>query len=180
MALVDGALSRGMPIVPVRFAWALPDISHGRRFIWPYRLAPMKVFIGDAMAPSQLTGLTLSQRRDRVAAAMNDLFVPAPTAHRVSNIAAIERVRKVIEFSGMSETKAILIELFMTADGGRLSSEGARVRELLTEPSSWTGDAGEWARRFASYISDGGVTLYPFMRDIYGEHCGPQRDVACR
>lgn len=175
-AFVDGAVRAGMPVVPVRFAHALPERSHGHRFAWPHLLAPMRLHVGKPLAADHLRPLSLRGRRDRIAEAMTALVRPAPPGHRDINVEADRRVWQVVERFGVSQTKALLIDLLMTADLDQLSAEGLAVRRMMLDPAAPLSlDAG-WLSDFGLWLTDGQGTLYPFMRDIYGDAlCGPRR-----
>ncbi|MEM1343868.1 MAG: hypothetical protein AAGI34_04710 [Pseudomonadota bacterium] len=168
-AFVEAALAAGMAVVPVRFAWALPEISQGHRFAWPWRLAPMRILLGQAMTPDALAPLHLAERRDCLAGAINALYRPPPDGHYRRNSERTARVARLQAGFGISETKALAIDLLLSAPLTALSPEGTALRQALTDHQAplWTGP--EALAEFALYLSDGGATLYPLLHQLYGQ-----------
>jgi hypothetical protein len=170
-SLVDVAIALDAPVVPVRFAWALPD----RGLPWPDALAPMHVFVGRAIPTASLAALPLGARRDAVVAAMDALGRPAPPGHHARNADRADRVDRLQAGIGLSQTKALAIDLLLTAPPGTLSTAGEDLRRALVGPAS-----GFWRRTgaladFALYASDGMATVYPLLHAIYGEAIAPRR-----
>lgn len=165
---VDHAVQLSMPIVPVRFAWALPEQSTGAKHRWPYDLAPLHIFTGQAIDPHSLADLDQMERRQAVMDAMNALSNPAPEGHRSKNESVVQRVDFLVKNLGMSQSKAIVFDLFMSQPASVLSEE---TRQLCTwmsdEPAALRSRDTGWLYELAVYLSEGLATATLPLDDLY-------------
>lgn len=74
--LVDLAVRRGVPIVPVRFAGGLPCEPLAERTEFPAGFGPQHVYLGDPLDPAGLASLPPGRRRRLVVDRMNALGPP--------------------------------------------------------------------------------------------------------
>ena len=121
--LVDLAVERNIPIVPVRFVGGLPLEPVEEPFAFPLDFGQQDVWIGAPIMPDELAGLRSGQRRDAVIAALNDFGgrwqaeMPNPgDPDFAATVAAWQAAR------GVGETEAVLL----------------RVLESVPEPSDET------------------------------------------
>ncbi|WP_236644462.1 beta-ketoacyl synthase N-terminal-like domain-containing protein [Sorangium cellulosum] len=72
-AFIDMALAVGVPVVPVRFAGALPPEPLEKRLEFPLGMGVQDIWIGRPLLPEELAGLTYKERKDLVIAGINGL-----------------------------------------------------------------------------------------------------------
>ncbi len=170
MSLIEQCAASGRMIVPVRFRWALPEHHLGHRWSWPYLMAPLHIAVGEAIDGEAFSRLTLKQRRSLICNAINGLWRPAPGNHRRTNLEMNRRIWSLMKNFGMSQTKALVIDILITADPSRLSVEGQAVRSYLIDRQGPLADRAGWLRDFSLYLLEGLSVDLPFITALYLEH----------
>ena len=64
--LLDLAIHRQLPIVPVRFSNGLPRQKQSDRLDFPYLMGQQDYFIGKPILPEEIAALAYKERRDFV------------------------------------------------------------------------------------------------------------------
>ena len=133
-AFIDMALEVGAPIVPVRFAGALPIEPLNTRIEFPLGMGQQDIFIGAPLEPKFLAALPYKQRKDAVINGINGL---GPSAQEEAPHAPdpnfAERVKRHAKRTGVSEEDAVLYCIL-----AELSSPSEGTRTLLGhEGSEW-------------------------------------------
>jgi len=115
-ALIDLAVSKGVPIVPVRFAGGLPVSPVDAPLAFPVDYGQQDFLVGAPILPETLAPLASSERRARVLAALNGVGgrwqdeVPNPgDASFAAAVAGWQQER------GVTEVQAVLYRTLMAA-----------------------------------------------------------------
>ncbi|WP_274361682.1 lysophospholipid acyltransferase family protein [Paenibacillus thermotolerans] len=65
--VLDLAMTRGVPIIPIRFAGGLPSEDPGEVYCdFPYRYAKQDIYFGDPMYPSELRELKRNEQKETI------------------------------------------------------------------------------------------------------------------
>lgn len=120
--LLDLAEAADMPILPIRLVGGLPIESppDDQRLEFPVGLGRQDIHIGRPIEPSELAGLPLAERRERVLSALCDLGpdwraeCPTPPAEA----AFAERVDRIQRTAGLQTERAITLAAVLEADTG--------------------------------------------------------------
>ncbi len=117
--LIDLAIDRGLPIVPVRFAGGLGQQREPRGLEFPFAMGQQDYFIGKAITPEQLEALPYAERAAHVRQSLNALGpqgeadIPLPSDTRLQ--AAVES----ISGDAGSEVAAVMRALLAVQSGDR-------------------------------------------------------------
>jgi 3-hydroxymyristoyl/3-hydroxydecanoyl-(acyl carrier protein) dehydratase/1-acyl-sn-glycerol-3-phosphate acyltransferase len=147
-AVIELAIEADRPVVPVRFAGALPVMPASQRLEFPYGCAAQSIWVGSPIDPGALRALGLKQRKERVLQAMNELG-PA-LLHETPNPpnpALAQAAREWQAATGASPEHAMLMaalrcypvesplssQLLEAADAGRLSLGDSPAERWLSE-----------------------------------------------
>ena len=111
--LLDLAIKRQLPIVPVRFSNGLPRQKQPERLDFPYLMGRQDYFIGKPILPEEIAALAYKERRDFVLAAMNEVG-PAIAQEQPSlgDTEFFQRVQARQNKMGISQVNAVFIEAF--------------------------------------------------------------------
>ena len=113
-AFIDMALHTRAPIVPVRFAGALPVTASPKRLEYPTGLGRQDIWLGAPIAPETLEALPFKRRREFVIEAINALGPhweedePLP-----GHPDQLERALKWAETTGAEPVHAFMLEMLM-------------------------------------------------------------------
>ncbi len=155
----------GTVFVPVKIAWGLPNSDKGLRYAWPYRLSPVHLFLGEPLRTEDPDTLASD-----LLYAFRDLGKPAPPGHEDRNAACAARTWTIVEHTGITQSKALVVDLLLAEDPVRLSEEGCLVRDLIRlgtrSPLAYETD---WLANFAMLLSDGLATDDIPFADLYAK-----------
>jgi 1-acyl-sn-glycerol-3-phosphate acyltransferase len=144
-AFIDMALANRVPIVPVRFAGALPTEPLDQRNEFPTGMGRQDLYLGAPIEPEVLAALPFKERKEHVLASINGL---GPDWREESPLPGDpELLRRSIEraqTTGAEPAHAALLEVLLerepTSEGLALLLEGAR-KGSLSLPDT---DEGRW------------------------------------
>ena len=134
-ALIDLAVAKGVPIVPLRFAGGLPVAPVSEPLAFPVDYGQQDFLIGAPLLPELLAPLTSAERRTRVLAALNGFDgrwtdeTPNPgDAAFAAEVAAWRQAQ------GVAEVQAVLYRTLAdvanpSAETQWLLGEAARARQ---------------------------------------------------
>lgn len=151
---VDLALAAGVPILPVRFAGALPVTPLERSRDFPLGYGRQDYYLGRPLWPEELRALPYGERKRRVLAALNQLGPPLdqemPAAADPDFAAAVAQWQQQ---SGSAEAQAVILQALLRApalvtDCAQRLAEGVR-RGRLRLPA---GAVGVWLAQLASWL----------------------------
>jgi 1-acyl-sn-glycerol-3-phosphate acyltransferase len=154
-AFIDLALATSVPIVPVRFAGALPVEPLAERREFPVGMGRQSYYLGRPLHPAELRALGYKERKERVVAAINSLGPPLAAEEPAAAAAALEAsVLATAARHGVAETHAVVIEMLR---GAAPSVDG---RALLDAVEGRTYAASSparqaWVARFAAWLRGG-------------------------
>lgn len=129
-ALVDTAVTLGLPMVPVRFAGSLPIEPVSERPQWPVGLAVGRAWVGEALMPQTLRPLSSKERAALVASRINALGAPADALENEEpaqgDPALHEAVAQRMQQAQVSHAQAILYCLL-----AEVSDPSVETRDVL-------------------------------------------------
>jgi acyl transferase domain-containing protein/3-hydroxymyristoyl/3-hydroxydecanoyl-(acyl carrier protein) dehydratase len=132
-ALIDFAIDNNVAIVPVRFAFGLPEQPLTQRAEFPHGFGPQRYVIGPALGKRELTGLNLRDRKTRVLNAINSVS-PIEDAATGFDAAFAARVKALEAERGWPETTAVLMACLEQLDDCQPQTVDS-VRDWLTGKS---------------------------------------------
>lgn len=145
-AVIDLAVSLGIPVVPARFADALPksDALEARRE-FPFAYSRQRLCFGEPLLPEALKSKTSLERRNRVLEALNAICGgPEAEDEPVPNVEFDKAVKDWREQRSVTEIQAVLFQALKA--GENLSDEskalieaasGAALKELDSVSLGW-------------------------------------------
>jgi len=118
----DMAVQAGLTIVPLRFCSGLPLAGADRRIEFPFGLGAQELVLGRPLASTELAGLPLNARRDRILAGLAELepydLEPAPDAGFGA------RVHLAQQRWSLDEVRAVFLLLQAEAQAWPLDDQG--------------------------------------------------------
>ena len=152
-ALVDSAVERGLPIVPVRFAGSLPVEPVGAHPEFPSALGPFRAILGSPFLAEDLLRYPSKERCELVCRAINTLGEPydrledeLPSVGEPAWVAAVERRQREAK---VSRDQAVVYCLL--SDLSDPSEETKQVL-ALAEGRLKRDDVPQWLADFATVI----------------------------
>jgi len=116
------AVQAGLTIVPLRFCSGLPLAGADRRIEFPFGLGAQELVLGRPLASTELAGLPLNARRDRILAGLAELepydLEPAPDAGFGA------RVHLAQQRWSLDEVRAVFLLLQAEAQAWPLDDQG--------------------------------------------------------
>jgi 1-acyl-sn-glycerol-3-phosphate acyltransferase len=150
-SLVDMATEIGVPIVPLRFAGALPKTPVARFLDYPVGFGQQDVYMGMPILPEQLKPFPSKIRKEKVLAALNALGPQPfeseePLPADVVFAQNIEAAKARFAFSGKAAVLYVLLK--------GLDAPSEETRALLAALESQTMDqlTDPWLKKFALSI----------------------------
>ena len=153
---VDLARETGVPIVPVRFANALPVETMDNYLDFPFGFCRQTYQLGEPVTASALAAAHPRDRRPMVTAAINATGVPAEEEVPTPPNTAFRRgVQEFMSETATSQVKAVLVTA-LRALAAPLP-ETRRILDSLHTGSMFIGDAPAevWLGQFCGWLSDG-------------------------
>jgi acyl transferase domain-containing protein/3-hydroxymyristoyl/3-hydroxydecanoyl-(acyl carrier protein) dehydratase/1-acyl-sn-glycerol-3-phosphate acyltransferase len=126
-SVIDMALAAGAPIVPVRFARALPIDGLTERLDFPFGYGRQDLYFGAPIEPADLASLPLKDRKDAVLAALNTLGPGASDTPSEPDPAFAAQVDAWRARTGCSPEAAV----FQATLAGASAPESEAVHRLL-------------------------------------------------
>jgi 3-hydroxymyristoyl/3-hydroxydecanoyl-(acyl carrier protein) dehydratase/1-acyl-sn-glycerol-3-phosphate acyltransferase len=126
-SVIDMALAAGAPIVPVRFARALPIDGLTERLDFPFGYGRQDLYFGAPIEPADLARLPLKDRKDAVLAALNTLGPGASDTPSEPDPAFAAQVDAWRARTGCSPEAAV----FQATLAGASAPESEAVHRLL-------------------------------------------------
>ncbi len=137
-AVIDAAVSMGLPIIPVRFARGLPLQPLKARLEFPIGYGRQELWLGASIPLDQLVPLTSLERRKHVLACLNHLGGQLTREEAcVPDTAFAARVQRAQEQRGWHETRAVLS--CVLADIAEASEETQRLRAFVDGEATLSG-----------------------------------------
>jgi hypothetical protein len=130
MALVDMAVQRRLPIIPVRFTGGLPLEPLARGLDFPFEFAQQDILLGCPLLPDELLPLRSDQRAQRVLAAINETGDSLSRELPLRPNAELgQRVELRMCRTNVSQPAAVLTELLLLEP--QRSQQTERILEAL-------------------------------------------------
>ena len=152
--LVDTAIARGIPIVPVRFAGGLPVSGNEKRLEYPWRYGTQDIWIGEALLPTTLSCFRSSDRGATVLNALNALGPTWSQEQPYEGDRSFERrVRERSLRVGVTEMQAVhwlCLEERMQQETASMSEETMTLVTDANSALSASSRAAGWAREVAT------------------------------
>ena len=157
-ALVDSAVERGLPIVPVRFAGSLPLEPSGVRPEFPVGLGPARAIMGSPILAEHLLPYPSKARRELVCRAINALGEPydrleeeQPSVGEPAWVEAVERRQREAQ---VTREQAVVYCLLKDLPD---PSDEAKLAIALAEGRLKRQDVPPWLADFVMVILGSGV-----------------------
>ena len=110
-ALLDFGISNGLPVVPVRFANALPRQAAAERLEFPAGYGRQDIYLGEPIPPARLAALPLKERKDHVLSALNALGPPlAEESPNAPDAAFADEVARLMRTLNLGTPQAVVLQ----------------------------------------------------------------------
>ncbi|MFT7580541.1 MAG: acyl transferase domain-containing protein/3-hydroxymyristoyl [Myxococcota bacterium] len=147
-AFIDMAIAAGVPIVPVRFSGGLPTEALSQRLEFPIGMGKQTIWIGAALAPSELATMHYGERKRAVIDAINGLGGnPEAARHEVpaagdSDFSAACAQRQIAD---ATDAEAAVLRTVLA----QLEAPGEALRQMLDSRGADGQPSTPWLAEFA-------------------------------